>query len=72
MTVIETSIRKPNVLKGEISSLSNLITRRHLWLNEPKNKLRGTYKAVLKDTEEMEDKLTQLRDELSELEKTKN
>jgi hypothetical protein len=65
MTVIESSVRKPNVIKGEISAMENLITRRHMWLNKPENKLRTTYKAVLKDTEEMEDKLTALRAELS-------
>ncbi len=58
--------RKPATIQNEIDSLDRLITRRQMWLNRPENKLRGTYKAVHQDTEEMECKLTGLRKELEE------
>jgi len=55
---------RPSMIKGEISSLEVLISRRHAWLNKPDNKLRTTYTAILKDTTEMEDNLVALREEL--------
>lgn len=53
----------------EINSFQSLVNKRNAWLNVPENKLRGTYKAVLKDTREMEDKLKELRKELEEFQK---
>jgi len=52
---------KQDVLECEIEALQSLIDRRWMWLNKAENKLRGTYKAVLKDTNEMEAKLKDLK-----------
>jgi hypothetical protein len=50
-------------LKKEIESLSDLITKRWEWLNTDVNKKRRTYSAVLKDTQEMEEKLKSLKED---------
>lgn len=55
------------VILHEMRSLSALITRRQEWLNKPENKLKGTYKAVLKDTNEMQEELAELREELAKV-----
>ena len=60
---------RPSMIKGEISSLEVLISRRHTWLNKPDNKLRTTHPEILKDTNEMEDNLVNLRQELEMTEK---
>lgn len=59
------------VLEHEIVSLAYLIERRHIWLNNPLNKSKSTYKVVSKDTKEMKEKLEDLRDQLKEF-KTQN
>ncbi len=66
MEVIERKdvLNRPSMIKGEITSLEVLISRRHAWLNKPDNKLRTTYPEILKDTNEMEDNLITLREEL--------
>lgn len=55
------------VILHEMRSLSALITRRQEWLNKPENKLKGTYKAVLKDTNEMQEELAELRADLAKV-----
>ncbi len=59
--------RKPATIQIEIDALDRLITRRWMWLNKPESKLKGTYRAVLRDTEEMEAKLKALRIEFDEV-----
>lgn len=67
MTVIDKKeCRKAEVINHEIEALGNLIDRRHAWLNKPENKRRRTYDAIVKDTLEMECKLTELNKELEE------
>jgi uncharacterized protein YlxW (UPF0749 family) len=55
------------VILHEMRSISGLITRRQEWLNKPENKLKGTYKVVLKDTKEMQEELAELRVELAKV-----
>jgi len=64
MEVIDKHVKTQYVLQCEIDALQNLIDRRWMWLNKAENKLRGTYKAVLKDTNEMETKLKELKEEI--------
>lgn len=59
--------RKPAIIEDEIRRLMNLVDRRDMWLNKAENKLRRTYSAVLKDTNEMKEKLRDLRKELEEV-----
>ena len=68
MTVIDTKgNRKPAIIENEIRALMNLVDRRDMWLNKAENKLRRTYPAVRKDTNEMKEKLRDLRKELEEV-----
>lgn len=55
------------MLETEILSLRNLIDKRRRWLNSQTNKMRSTYRAVALDTQEMEEKLTGLKEELTNL-----
>lgn len=55
------------VIIHEMRSLSALIAKRQGWLNKPENKLKGTYKAVLMDTNEMYEELAVLRAELAKV-----
>lgn len=66
MTAIETKSRKPAVIENELASLNLLILKRNIWLNKHENRLKGTYKAVLKDTNKMQEELAELRAELTE------
>lgn len=65
MTVIEAKRgqRSLTVISDERRALQDLIDRRWMWLNKPENKLRRTHAAVLKDTQEMEQKLRELDQE---------
>lgn len=69
MTAIDIKKRKPAIIHDEINALDRLITRRIMWLNKADNKLKGTYSAVKLDTDQMEERLKDLRDELSECER---
>jgi len=71
MTAIDVIVRKPNVIEGEINALRKLITRRHMWLQKTENKMRTTYPAIKKDTDEMEINLFELEDEFKESQKIK-
>jgi hypothetical protein len=55
--------RNDKTLEKEIELLSNLIRKRWVWLNTDANKNRRTYSAVLKDTQEMEEKLQSLKED---------
>jgi hypothetical protein len=55
------------VLDHEIRSYSALITKRQEWLSKPENKMKSTYNAVKIDTDEMVEKLAELRKDLKEL-----
>lgn len=54
--------KKNHTLQNEIESLSALIGKRRVWLNNEANKKRRTYPAVLKDTKEMEQNLSELKE----------
>jgi len=61
MTVIDKKdCRKAEVIDQEVEAMQALIDRRWMWLNKPENKMRRTYKAVLEDTREMEQKVADL------------
>jgi hypothetical protein len=69
MNAIQIDHRKPSIIKSEIEAIDNLITRRLMWLNRAENRLKKTYQAVKLDTDQMEERLKDLRDELSECER---
>jgi len=56
------TVKRDHTLLKEIESLAQLIEKRRKWLNDPANKNRGTYNAVLKDTQEMEEKLNEMEE----------
>lgn len=45
------------VNRDEAENLKSLIQRRRIWLENPKNKMKGTYSAVVRDTMELEEEL---------------
>jgi hypothetical protein len=72
VTDVKKGHRSLTVIDDERRALQNLIDRRWMWLNKPENKLRRTYSAVLKDTQEMEFKLKELNLEYEESKITNN
>ena len=55
--------RMAGIVQGEIQAIENLIEKRKIWLNDEKNKKRTTYFAVSRDTDEMLEKLSELKSE---------
>lgn len=64
---VKTIARNKRIIQSEIDSLSELIRKRNEWLKKPENKMRRTYSAVKKDTIEMEEKLSDLNEDLNNL-----
>lgn len=59
-------------LELEINTLRRIVERRHSWLADPINRMRGTYEAVLRDTHNIEYQLMELEQEYEALLTTKN
>lgn len=68
MTVKTVKQRSSSIIEAEITALKSLIRRRQEWLRKPANKLKNTYEAVNKDTNQMIENLGALRCELESLE----
>lgn len=54
-------------VKNDIARISALIDKREKWLNDPVNRLRGTWMAVHKDTLQLIEQLQELEYELQYL-----
>lgn len=67
---ITRSQRSEEIVRGEIESLSLLIEKRNVWLNDELNQKRSTWEAVNKDTANMRGTLRDLKEEYDELLKT--
>lgn len=67
---ITRSQRSEEIVRGEIESLSKLIEKRNVWLNDELNQKRSTWEAVNKDTANMRGTLRDLKEEYDELLKT--
>lgn len=64
---ITRSQRSEEIVRGEIESLSLLIEKRNVWLNDELNQKRSTWEAVNKDTANMRGTLRELKEEYDEL-----
>ena len=64
---ITRSQRSEEIVRGEIESLSLLIEKRNVWLNDELNQKRSTWEAVNKDTANMRGTLRDLKEEYDEL-----
>lgn len=67
MQTSTTDSKKTEILELEIASLSILIGRRNEWLNNPLNRMKGTYSAVASDTAKQLAELEEKEKELKEL-----
>jgi|BioPla2DNA2_1021312.scaffolds.fasta_scaffold10587_3 hypothetical protein len=56
--------RTTEAISTELEQLTKSIEKRHEWLNNPTNRMRGTYTAVANDTRKMEQLADELRHEL--------
>jgi len=56
-----------SVLEGEVKNLQTLINNRDVWLNNPVNKMKGTYGVVASDTAKQRAELEEKKKELKEL-----
>lgn len=72
VTDVKPGQRSLQVINDERKALQNLIDRRWMWLNLPVSKMKRTYSAVLKDTQEMEARLKELNQEYDEAKITNN
>jgi Mg2+ and Co2+ transporter CorA len=59
--------RSIDIVKMEINKIHAIIQKRNEWLAQPENKMRSTYRVVLKDTQELVEYLKELEKELQQL-----
>lgn len=64
--------RKILLLESEVKSLEKLIKQRHEWLDKVENKRRYNYDEVSSDTRQSEERLDNLKKDLSQLLINKN
>lgn len=64
---IKTPTRNLPLIDAEIRALTALIGKRNKWLEDPANKSRGTYSAVMNDTKQMKQNLDELLAEKSSI-----
>lgn len=63
MTTIPTVSKSMPIIDAEMRALNALIKKRLKWLEDPINRQKRTYEAVRRDTEEMRQKLSDLKEE---------
>ena len=66
MTVKTISKSLP-LIDAEIRAMNALINKRVTWLEKPENRMKSTFNAVNKDTEEMRQKREDLENEKNDL-----
>ena len=59
-----TTLQK-STLEKEVDGLQHILDQRRKWLNNPDNKARKTYNAVVRDTNEIQSQLDELNEELN-------
>jgi uncharacterized coiled-coil DUF342 family protein len=71
LTVVETSSltveKQIKIKEQEIEVYANLINKRDEWLRKPANQLRQTFAVINRDTNDMREKLQEMREDLKYL-----
>jgi hypothetical protein len=64
---VKTNPRTLQIVKFEVQTTERLIRARMAWINNPTNRMRGTYQPVCADTRKLEQKLAELKNEMQTL-----